>query len=64
MASTAAAYAAAYAVLTAAHEAGDYIVQRDADARDKGKHGHTGRAACARHTYRCTAPEAPTAGAP
>ncbi|MGJ5693108.1 hypothetical protein ACM6RM_08035 [Streptomyces pratensis] len=55
MASTAAAYAAAYAVLTAAHEAGDYIVQRDADARDKGKHGHTGRAACARHVASYTA---------
>jgi hypothetical protein len=53
--STAAAYATAYAVLTAAHEGGDYIVQRDADARDKGKHGTVGRLACLRHVGSYTA---------
>ncbi|MBP5906835.1 hypothetical protein F3K40_15360 [Streptomyces sp. LBUM 1478] len=53
--STAAVYAAAYAVLTAAHEGGDYIVQRDTDARDKGKEGHEGRAACIRHVTSYTA---------
>lgn len=56
--STAAAYAAVHAALTAAHEAGDYFVQRDADARDKGKHGHTGRAACLRHVTSYTATQA------
>lgn len=56
--STAAAYAAAYAALTAAHEAGDYMVQRDTDARDKGKHGHEGRAACLRHVASYTATQA------
>ncbi|MFF8422860.1 hypothetical protein [Streptomyces sp. NPDC015680] len=40
---------AAYAVLTAAHEVGDYWVQRDAEAVAKGGHGAAGRAACARH---------------
>jgi hypothetical protein len=56
--STAAAYAAAYAVLTAAHEAGDYLVQRDTDARDKGKEGPVGRAACTRHVTSYTATQA------
>jgi len=42
-------FAAAYAALTAAHEVGDYIVQRDTDAAAKGKPGHEGAAACARH---------------
>ena len=56
--SSAATYATAYAVLTAAHEAGDYLVQRDADARDKGKPGHVGRAACARHVATYTGTQA------
>ncbi|MET8668184.1 hypothetical protein ABZV87_28095 [Streptomyces tendae] len=49
--STAAAarFTAAYALLTASHEAGDYWVQRDADAVAKGHPGHEGRAACVRH---------------
>lgn len=47
--SPAATYAATYAVLTAAHEVGDYLVQRDADARAKGGPGAEGRAACRRH---------------
>lgn len=42
-------FAAASAVLTAAHEVGDYWVQRDTDAVAKGGHGHAGRAACTRH---------------
>ncbi|MFC8332784.1 hypothetical protein [Streptomyces olivaceus] len=57
-ASSAATYATAYAVLTAAHEAGDYLIQRDDDARDKGKHGHLGRAACARHVASYTTTQA------
>ncbi|MGV2914597.1 hypothetical protein [Streptomyces alfalfae] len=52
---TAAAFAAAYAVLTAAHEGGDYLIQRDTDARDKGKEGAPGRAACLRHVASYTA---------
>ncbi|BBA98301.1 hypothetical protein RVR_4434 [Actinacidiphila reveromycinica] len=47
--------AVAYAALTAAHEVGDYIVQRDADAKAKGKHGPAGAAACARHVASYTA---------
>lgn len=53
--STAARFAAVYAVLTAAHEVGDYWVQRDAEAVAKGRHGHEGRAACARHVASYTA---------
>jgi hypothetical protein len=56
--STAAAYAAAWAALSAAHEAGDYLVQRDTDARDKGKPGPAGRAACLRHVTSYTATQA------
>ncbi|MET9819605.1 hypothetical protein [Streptomyces sp. NPDC006355] len=56
--SPAATYATAYAVLTAAHEAGDYLIQRDTDARDKGNHGPAGRAACARHVASYTATQA------
>lgn len=52
---TAAAFATAYAVLTAAHEGGDYLIQRDTDARDKGKEGPAGRAACLRHVTSYTA---------
>ncbi|MGW0612019.1 hypothetical protein [Streptomyces sp. NPDC002788] len=49
--STAAAarFAAVYALLTASHEVADYWVQQDRDAVAKGRHGHEGRAACARH---------------
>jgi hypothetical protein len=46
---TAARFAASYAVLTAAHEVGDYWAQRDADAGAKGQPGREGKAACARH---------------
>ncbi|MFJ4703162.1 hypothetical protein ACIP5N_33930 [Streptomyces sp. NPDC088768] len=41
--------AVAYAALVTTHEVGDYIIQRDADAKAKGKHGPAGAAACARH---------------
>ncbi|GGZ23692.1 hypothetical protein GCM10010387_16120 [Streptomyces inusitatus] len=53
--SAAARFAAAYAVLTAAHEVGDYIVQRDEEAESKGKPGPEGAAACARHVLSYTA---------
>lgn len=51
-------FAAAYAVLTAAHEVGDYLVQRDTDAEAKGKHGPEGAAACLRHVTSYTATQA------
>lgn len=51
-------FAAAYAALTAAHEVGDYLVQRDADAAAKGKPGHEGAAACARHVLSYAATQA------
>ncbi|MFJ3635886.1 hypothetical protein [Streptomyces sp. NPDC090112] len=54
----AARFAAVYALLTAAHEVGDYWVQQDADAGAKGRHGHEGRAACARHVASYTATQA------
>jgi hypothetical protein len=44
----------------AGHELGDYVVQRDTDAADKGKPGRTGRAACARHCLTYTATQAVT----
>lgn len=53
--STAGRFAAAYAVLTAAHEVADYWVQQDTDAVAKGKPGWEGRAACARHVASYTA---------
>lgn len=56
--STAAAFAAAYAALTAAHEVGDYIVQQDSDAAAKGRPGREGRAACARHVASYTLTQA------
>ncbi|MFI6653226.1 hypothetical protein ACIBI8_37255 [Streptomyces sp. NPDC050529] len=56
--STAARFAATYAVLTAAHEVGDYWVQRDAEAVAKGGHGVEGRAACARHVASYAATQA------
>jgi len=58
MPSNAATFAATYAALTAAHEVGDYIVQRDADAAAKGRPGREGRAACARHCLTYTATQA------
>ncbi|GAA2946301.1 MULTISPECIES: hypothetical protein [Streptomyces] len=51
-------FAAAYAALTAAHEVGDYIIQRDADAAVKGHRGPTGAAACLRHVTSYTATQA------
>ncbi|THA54280.1 hypothetical protein [Streptomyces sp. A1136] len=51
-------FAAAYAVLTAAHEVGDYLVQRNSDAVAKGKHGPEGAAACRRHVTSYTATQA------
>ncbi|MEV4975573.1 hypothetical protein [Streptomyces scopuliridis] len=56
--SAAARFAAAYAVLTAAHEVGDYWVQQDTDAVAKGAHGPDGRAACVRHVASYTATQA------
>lgn len=56
--SRAAQFAAAYAALTAAHEVGDYIVQRNSDALVKGKHGPEGAAACLRHVSSYTATQA------
>jgi hypothetical protein len=55
---SAAKFAAAYAALTAAHEAGDYFVQRDADAVAKGHPGPEGAAACSRHCLTYTAAQA------
>lgn len=54
----AARFAAAYAALTAAHEAGDYLVQRDADAVAKGRPGPGGAAVCGRHVLTYTATQA------
>ncbi|MFF8412864.1 hypothetical protein [Streptomyces omiyaensis] len=51
-------FAAAHAVLTASHHIGDYLIQRDTDARDKGKHGPEGALACARHCLSYTAGQA------
>lgn len=48
----------AYAALTAAHEVGDFWVQRDADAVTKGKPSRAGAAACARHVASYTATQA------
>jgi len=58
-------FAAAYALLTASHEAADYWVQQDRDAVVKGRPGSEGRAACARHvtSYVATQALALTAGA-
>jgi len=58
MTSRAARFAAAYAVLTASHEVGDYWSQQDRDAVAKGRHGAEGRAACARHVASYTATQA------
>lgn len=56
--STAARFAATYAVLTASHEVADFWVQRDKEAVAKGGHGAEGRAACARHVASYTATQA------
>jgi len=58
MTSTAARFGAAYAVLTAAHEVGDYWAQQDRDAVAKGRPGTEGRMACARHVASYTAVQA------
>lgn len=58
MPSTAARFAATYAVLAAAHEVGDYLVQRDKDAVAKGRPGREGQIACARHVASYTATQA------
>ncbi|MFB9558614.1 hypothetical protein [Streptomyces roseoviridis] len=58
MTSNASRYAAAYAVLTAAHEVGDYWAQQDRDAVAKGRPGREGRVACARHVASYTAVQA------
>jgi hypothetical protein len=50
--------AVAYGALTAAHEVGDYLVQRDTDAQKKGHAGKEGAAACARHVASYTATQA------
>lgn len=46
--------------MTAAHEVGDYVVQRDTDAKAKGAHGPRGAAACARHVSSYVATQAAT----
>lgn len=51
-------FAAVYAVLTAAHEVGDYWAQQDSDAVAKGRPGREGIAACARHVAGYTAVQA------
>ena len=56
--SSAVRFAAAYAVLTAAHEVGDYWAQQDSDAVAKGRPGREGIAACARHVAGYTAVQA------
>ncbi|WP_282798074.1 hypothetical protein [Streptomyces sp. CC224B] len=47
-----------YAVLTAAHEGADHLVQRDSHAVAKGLPGPDGRRACARHVAEYTAVQA------
>ncbi|MGY5127342.1 hypothetical protein [Streptomyces nigrescens] len=51
-------FSAAWAALSAAHEVGDFLVQPDRDATDKGKEGAEGRIACARHVASYTATQA------
>lgn len=58
LSSRAARFAAVYAVLTAAHEVGDYWVQHDDDAGAKGRPGREGRVACVRHVASYTATQA------
>ncbi|MFD7922469.1 hypothetical protein ACFV3R_24995 [Streptomyces sp. NPDC059740] len=56
--SRAARYAATYAILTAAHEVADHLVQVDRDATTKGHPGSEGRAACLRHVASYTLTQA------
>lgn len=65
MTSPAARFAAAYALLTAAHEVADVWVQTDQQAANKGQHDHAegqssaaGRRACAAHVATYTATQA------
>jgi hypothetical protein len=53
--SSAAQFAAVYALLTAAHEVGDHWVQRDTEATTKGDPGAAGARACAVHVATYTA---------
>jgi hypothetical protein len=55
MTSSAAQFAAVYALLTAAHEVGDHWVQRDAEAAVKGTPGAAGARACMVHVATYTA---------
>lgn len=55
MSARAARFAAAFAALYAAHQVADHHVQRDVEARDKGKPGREGQLACARHVASYTA---------
>lgn len=50
--------AVAYGALTAAHEVGDYLIQRDTEATKKGHPGPQGVAACIRHVTSYTATQA------
>ena len=54
----AAAVAAVFAALFAAHQLGDHWVQTDAEARDKGRRDATGRRACTHHVLSLTATKA------
>ena len=51
-------FAAAYAILTAAHEVADHWIQRDAHAAAKGSPGREGAQACAKHVASYTATQA------
>lgn len=50
----AAVFAAVFATLYAAHHVGDFWVQTDSDAQNKGKPGWVGRIACATHVLTMT----------
>lgn len=58
MSSQAARFAAVASLLLASHEVADHIVQVDRDAVAKGRHGHEGQVACARHVASYTATQA------
>jgi hypothetical protein len=49
------AFTVALAALVAGHQVGDYWVQSDTQAADKGRPGWTGRLACAEHVATYTA---------
>jgi hypothetical protein len=61
--STAAAFAAVYIALFAAHQIGDYWLQTHAQAFDKGVPGWSGRLADARHVLALTATKTVVLGA-